>query len=430
MTHALTDNPPRPVVRERPGVALAAWCVVAACGAYFCMYGFRKPFTAAEFIGLSLGGIDYKTILVTAQVLGYMLSKFIGIKVIAEMTPARRAAFFLALIAAAEVALLLFAVVPVPWNFACLFLNGLPLGLVFGLVLGFLEGRRQTEALTAALCASFIIGDGVTKSAGAYLLEAGVSETWMPFTAGLLFAGPLVFFVWMLTRVPPPSHEDVTARSERVPMNGPDRWQFFRRYAVGLTLLVLVYLLCTVLRSVRADFAPEIFRGLGLTGKPEVFAQSEILVGLGVMLASGLAVLIRNNRLAFFSALGLAVAGFVLVMAALLGQSARALSPLGFMVLLGVGLYLPYVVVHTTLFERLLAMTRDRGNIGYLMYVADAFGYLGYVAVMLAKNLVGVGGDFLAFFVALCWVIALTSVLILVPCWWYFAAHPATRRAM
>ena len=62
------------------------WCVLAAFGAYASMYGFRKPFTAAGF-----GGAEAKAWLVTAQVLGYMLSKFIGIKVIAEMTAGRRA---------------------------------------------------------------------------------------------------------------------------------------------------------------------------------------------------------------------------------------------------------------------------------------------------------------------------------------------------
>jgi hypothetical protein len=54
---------------------LALWCVLAAFGAYACMYGFRKPFTAAGF-----GGAETKAWLVTAQVIGYMLSKFIGIK--------------------------------------------------------------------------------------------------------------------------------------------------------------------------------------------------------------------------------------------------------------------------------------------------------------------------------------------------------------
>jgi hypothetical protein len=57
----------------------------------------------------------------------------------------------LVLIAAGEIALLLFGFVPRPWNAVCLFLNGLPLGMVFGLVLGFLEGRQLTEALAAGL---------------------------------------------------------------------------------------------------------------------------------------------------------------------------------------------------------------------------------------------------------------------------------------
>lgn len=30
---------------------LTLWCVLAAFGAYACMYGFRKPFTAAGFGG-------------------------------------------------------------------------------------------------------------------------------------------------------------------------------------------------------------------------------------------------------------------------------------------------------------------------------------------------------------------------------------------
>ena len=31
----------------------------AAFGVYFCMYGFRKPFTVASFEGLSYFGVDY-----------------------------------------------------------------------------------------------------------------------------------------------------------------------------------------------------------------------------------------------------------------------------------------------------------------------------------------------------------------------------------
>src|SRR5262249_4688563 len=157
----------------------------------------------------------------------------------------------------AQLALLLFGLVPAPYNFIFLFLNGLPLGMVFGLVMGFLEGRRATEALMAGLCASFILADGFTKSVGTYLLHEGVPEVWMPFVAGLLFAPPLILFVWMLTRIPPPTHRDIEQRSARTPMNRRERRAFFLKYGVGLTMLVLLYLMITILRSMRADFAPE-----------------------------------------------------------------------------------------------------------------------------------------------------------------------------
>lgn len=411
---------------SRGGWKLSAWCVVAAFGAYFCTYAFRKPFTGGKF-ETQIGGFTEMTLLVIAQGLGYTVSKFIGIKVIAEMTPGRRVATLLFLIGIAQGALFAFALTPAPFNCVFLFLNGLPLGIVFGLILGFLEGRRHTEALTAGLCASFIIADGICKSVGNYLLDAGVLEAWMPFMAGLMFVPPLWFFAWMLSRIPPPSQEDIAARSVRSPMSRLDRWEFFLRYAAGLTLLLLVYLLLTVLRSVRSDFGRVIWKGLGIDDAPSIFTISESAVALAVVLLVGLVVCIHDNRRAFFTAMALAVAGTLLIAVALVGLAAGMLSPLAFMILNGLGLYLPYVAFHTTLFERLISLTRDRGNIGYLMYLADAVGYLGFAAVMLAKNFVRTDDTFLEFFVLLSWTIAGSCMLLLIPCWWYFAVHPATK---
>lgn len=177
------------VSRPRNATFWTLWSMVAAFGAYFCMYGFRKPFGAGEYA-------DLKDYLVASQVAGYAISKFIGIRVVSEMPRNRRAFAVLWLILMAEFALILFAIVPPPWNAFCMFLNGLPLGMVFGMIMGLLEGRRLTEALTSALCASFILADGVTKSVGSYLLDPGkVSEAWMPATAGAVFLVPLAVFV-------------------------------------------------------------------------------------------------------------------------------------------------------------------------------------------------------------------------------------------
>jgi hypothetical protein len=396
------------------------WAVAAAFGVYFCMYAFRKPFTAASFEGLQFGTLPYKTLLVAAQVLGYTISKFIGIKVIAEMPPARRAIALVCLVTFAELALLLFALVPSPYNVICLFLNGLPLGMVFGLVLGFLEGRRLTEALTAGLCASFILADGVMKTVGAQLLERGVSETWMPATAGLLFFPPLLLTTWMLSRIPPPAAADIAARAERTPMLPAERLAFRRRYGVGLFAIVVAYLCVTILRSIRADFAPEIWASLGVTKTPNVFAQSEIWVAMGVLLANGLAITLRSNRVAFFASLGICLAGLALGAGVQVWRITAGCDPFLFMVLFGLGLYLPYVAIHTTIFERLLAITRDRGNIGYLMYLADAFGYLGYVAVMVARNVVSRDVGFLVFFDQLVLTVIGIATLSILVSWAYF----------
>ena len=413
----------------RGSLRSSAWCVVAAFGTYFCMYAFRKPFTAAGYQDLVIGGVGFKAVLVIAQVLGYTVSKFIGIKVVAEIHPRRRVRVLLSLIAVAEIALILFGLTPAPYNLVWLFVNGLPLGMVFGLVLGFLEGRRQTEVLAAGLCGSFIVADGVTKSAGAALLKADVSEYWMPAIAGLLFTPPLLLFTWMLSRIAPPTARDIAARSERRPMNRTDRWDFFRRYAVGLILLVLVYLFVTILRSLRADFAPEIWAGLQSRVSASTFALSEIAVAIGVLALTGTTVLIRDNRRAFFMGLATAVVGALIVGLALIGLRQRGLTPFEFMVIIGIGLYLPYIAVHVTIFERLIAMTRDPGNIGYLMYLADSFGYLGYVGVLLARNFLDPTENFLGFFLTASWTVAVSCLILLGPCWWFFATHPAARTA-
>ena len=71
------------VERSAPAVFVAYVCI-AAFTAYCCMYAMRKPFTAASYAGLSWWGVQFKIILVVSQVLGYALSKFIGIRIIRD----------------------------------------------------------------------------------------------------------------------------------------------------------------------------------------------------------------------------------------------------------------------------------------------------------------------------------------------------------
>ena len=111
------------------------------------------------------------------------------------------------------------------------------------------------------------------------------------------------------------------------------------------------------------------------------------------------------------------------MLAALAGLSQSWFGGFTFMVLLGTGLYLPYVAIQTTVFERLLAMSRDKANLGFLMYVADAAGYLGYAGLMIAGSALPAGRDFLTFFKMTCGMIAVLTCACVVSSGAYFATQ-------
>jgi hypothetical protein len=362
----------------------------AAFLAYASMYAFRKPFTAASFEGMHFAGVDYKVWLVIAQVLGYMLSKFRGITWIAEMQRHNRPLALAGLIGFAWAALLGFATLPAPWNIVCMFLNGLPLGMVWGVIFGYLEGRRGTELMAACMCASFIVASGVVKSIGMWLMMSyGVSEFWMPFVTGMLFVPPLCFSIWMLERLPPPSAADIAARHARVPMDARTRGAFLLRFLPGIGMIVVAYVALTVARDFRDNFAAEIWTDLGMGGNASVFTETEVPIAIAVLLITASTMAVRDNLKALMLNHLLIFIGFATAVFATWLHNRGWISPLGWIGGSGFGLYLAYVPYNATFFERMLATFRVPSNVGFVMYIADASGYMGSVAVILIKEFGG-----------------------------------------
>jgi hypothetical protein len=417
-------------LHRAPAGWFSCYAIASAFSVYLCMYAFRKPFEAPTYEGMTFWGLDYKILLILTQVLGYMLSKFSGIKIVSEMTPARRVGAILLLIGVAWLALLGFALVPYPYNFVLLFANGLPLGMIWGIVFSFLEGRRFTELLGAGLCASFIVGSGVVKSVGLWLIQAqGVDPFWMPFLTGLIFVGPLLLSVWLLSLLPPPTPADVALRTARVPMDGAARWQFFRRLAPGLILLIGIFVALTAYRDFRDKFSTELWAALGYGGVPEQLAKSETLIGIAVTTLIALAIFIRNNERAFWASLGtLILSGIMVGLTTYLFQQ-RQMDPEWWMITVGFWMYLSYVAYHVLIFERLITVFRIRSNIGFLMYLADAFGYLGSVLVLLYKNFGAADLSWLQFFVQMSYLMALALVLMGLATMGYFFQQLAKRRS-
>ena len=378
------------------------WLMVAAFLCYTGMYAVRKSFLAGQYTGVEFEGMHFKTILVISQVIGYMLSKFIGIKVISELDNRRRSWYLIGMVSFGLLMLLAFAVVPPTLKPIALFLNGLPLGMVFGIVFSYLEGRRNTELLAAALSATFIFSTGFVKTTGVWLLQDfGVGEFMMPFLTGLLFFPIFILAVWMLNRAKPPGALDVDHRSERVPMNAKQRIAFLREHGLGFIALVLVYILLTIVRDFRDNFIVEFWAELGYSQQPELITLTEIPVAVVVLIIAAAGVLIQSNRRAFNSGLYAIMLCSVLILMVTVLFSNQLISPVLWMIGTGIGVYLPYILFHCVLFERLIALLRFQGNVGFLFYLADALGYTGSVSVMLIKELGNFETTWVNFFINL-----------------------------
>ena len=389
MSLTLKANDARALLRKKAAIAVCA--AITAFLTYASVYAFRKPFTVARFEGKMFWGVSYQTLLIISQVAGYMLSKFSGIRFIAELKRFGRWKAALSLVIASWGALFFFAITPAPFGMIWLLLNGYFLGFLWGIVFSYVEGRKSTDLIGAVMAVSFIFSGGFTRSAGAWVMsEWHISEYWMPFMTGLLFIIPFIAFLLMMEKIPQPDPDDIAERSVREPMNAPARKKFIREFSLGLLIVVLVYVLLTVMRDIRDNYMANMWQELGYAGDKKVYTQTETITSLIVLLIMSSLVVIRRNIFAF------RMVHFVIFCGLLIAGVSSLLFRHGYingylwMQCTGAGLYMSYIPFNCIFFERLIAVFKIRGNTGFLMYFADAFGYLGSVAVMLMKEFINV----------------------------------------
>jgi MFS family permease len=366
---------------------------------YTMVFGFRKSFTVATFDGLTIAGYSYKTILVISQMLGYMLAKFYGIKYISELKRHGRGKIILVLTLIAWLSWLFFAVIPAPYNILFLFINGFPLGMLWGVVFSYVEGRRSTDFIGATLAVSFIFASGFVKTIGAWLmLNFNITEFWVPFYTGLVFAVPLLIFVYLIEKIPAPDAEDITYRMNRVPMLASERKKFIRMFFPGLVACILIYTFATIFRDMRDNFSAEMWKEMGFFDKPDLFARTETPITIIILVLIGSMVLIKDSFKAFMLSHIFIGLGFILAGLCSFLFITGELAPVWWMTLVGLGLYMVYIPFNSVFFERLIASFKHTGNVGFLIYLADSFGYVGSVGVMLSKEIFKVQLNWVTFF--------------------------------
>lgn len=417
-----TEHPITQWLRKSSGFTFALYTSVAAFCTYACIFAVRKTFGAGIYDGITFWGADFKVWMVISQAVGYMISKFIGIKVVSEAGSDNRGKGIFVALSIAMLAWLGFGVTPAPYNLVFMFLNGIPLGMVWGLMFGYLEGRKFTEVLGASLSVSFIFASGFAKTVASFVMvDWGVSNMWMPFTASLLFYIPMLFFLWLLNKIPPPTAEDEALRTKRAPMMGKDRIKFAMTFGPGLLLLVLTYTLLTVFRDLRDNFAADIWVELGYGDKPAIFTATELPVTIVVLVVIGSLMIIKNNYKAMIINHLIVLFGMILVGVSTFAFEKELIEAPAWMVLVGMGLYFGYIQFNSIFFDRIIAAFKYVSTVGFLIYLADSVGYVGSMGVLIYRSFGQANMSWLSFFMSTGYVLSILGSILITLSLFYFS---------
>lgn len=106
---------------KAPVYVLAIYASLLIFLLYTCCYAYRKPFTAAIYEGETLWGFDLKILYVLSEIIGYALSKFIGVHILPSMKKHQRMFYIIGLLTFSEIAWLGFGALPVPLKIVSVF---------------------------------------------------------------------------------------------------------------------------------------------------------------------------------------------------------------------------------------------------------------------------------------------------------------------
>lgn len=368
------------------------WAGGAALLSYSLVYALRKPYTVASFDGYEVFNMNYKVVVTITQIAGYVLSKFLGIKLISELKQEGRFKFIALSVIVAELSLIFFGLLPAPYNIVAMFINGLSLGCMWGVIFSFLEGRRQTDILASLLGVSIVVSSGMAKSLGMFVMNTfQVSEFWMPALIGAVALPVLLLLGYALNRLPQPTPDDIACKTKRETLNREQRWSLYCRFMPFLTLIFIANILLVVLRDIKEDFLVNIIDVSQHSSW--LFAKVDSVVTIIILIVFALMTYVRDNLKALSLLLGLILTCMIVMSVVSFGYRQIQLSTVTWLFIQSLCLYLAYLAFQTIFFDRFIACFKIRGNVGFFIALNDFLGYTGTVFVLVYKELFTPGLD-------------------------------------
>ena len=191
-------------------------------------------------------------------------------------------------------------------------------------------------------------------------------------------------------------------------------------FAIGLVLLTLAYMLLTIYRDLRDNFAVDIWKSAGISGSSMIFTWSELPIALIVLVVMSSLMFIKDNRKALRFNNYIILSGFVLIGLSTLALNLEIINPTAWMIMLGLGIYLGYLPYNCIMFDRLIAAFGSAANAGFFIYIADSFGYLGSVGALIFKNFNGKELSWFNILKTTSYGLSITGGILILVSLWYF----------
>lgn len=349
---------------------------------YTCMYAIRKPFTGFIFQE-QLGGINIKNWLVISQLAGYLMSKFFGISFIGNLNKEKRVTYLHLCLITASMPLFFLNITPhFIWPLL-FFINGFPLGLVWGIVFSYAEGRNFTELIGSILACTFIFSSGFVKSL-AITIHTHFHLN-IPLTLGLIALGAnITAFIlsYFLKTMPPPDADDELRNTKRKSLSKEERKKVFLASASLVIPAIFMYSIFTILRDIRDNFTAEILQADHIYSANSI-ASIETLLSIFLIFSIPFLTIIKSHYKAIMIIFIICLAGSALNIVGTLLYNAHLCSGITFFLCSGLGLYCGYILINISLMDRIIGFNKTQANAGFLMYTADAAGYIASFCIML-----------------------------------------------
>jgi hypothetical protein len=169
-------------------------------------------------------------------------------------------------------------------------------------------------------------------------------------------------------------------------MTARQRKEFVQIFLPGLIACIGIYVFATVFRDIRDNFMADMLKENGYGMQPALFTKTEVPVTLILLILMASMILVKNNFKALVYTHYIIMTGFIITALTSILFIQGSVNAIWWLTFTGLGLYTVYIPFNCIFFERMIASFRVAGNVGFLIYVADSFGYLRSVKVLITKE--------------------------------------------